>query len=939
MVKPLRIFGHSIKWAVLLSVLFVLGVAIWLHGGERSLSFARPWLEKTINKADAPYVVAIGDVTLNWTNVASLGKLRIKNVSFAKRDGNVFAQFPELSATVDPLGFMPDRRLLHRVLLKNPSIYAVRNSEGALEFGFENSAARLPLAALVEFFRVPGDEAGTTSKPLVLPFKDLLIDDAKFTFTDEKTQTVINSEAFDFQLKRRRGFYDALLSLPFMVDAEPVMVSAGLRALPKTREHVLALQLRGFPTRLICLFDTCAEGIDVEGTVNGSIALGIADKDLSVHGFSAKLATNKARVTAKEVFAETIKLGASSIELQGDWSKQVFMLSRAKLQLEDTSITASGNVHRAEDGWYVTADAACTQLDVRKLYKYWPLTMAPDSRTWVTGKLKSGYAASGKIKLNLTPADFAAEYFSDKSVDALVDARNITFEYLPGFPKVEKMNGMAHFTGMTLNIEGGGGTLLSGTTVNHAVLWCPKLMSDNNPMEATLDLSAPANDVVTMLALKHFPFDDAFGLDDKSIKGSLAAKMKLKFDAFSNKPGSKPDEIHLEAVDYTIDATLKDVAQANVHEAYDVHAINGNLKADNAGLVFNGAVNVGDAETNDLVFEQIYGKPMRLNVKGRAGKEPRPLNDFSLTYSSGAVPKIDISGKRLDASVSYGGKENSLLADFPAMHLGIDLGELVLTKDMPFTEVKGSMLCTKLKCESALFDAKAGKADIHAAITQSAGRRQLLVTASNAGATLRALDITDRMSDGKMEFKGEYDDAKTPPHLDARVIISEFTLKNSKILERLFAIGSLSGLQNALTGSGISFEKFAANIGAQGGVISVAKGKATGASMGITVEGTVDTNTTRLDLNGVLAPAYAINSILGKIPIIGTLAGGEEGLIAFNYKVKGTYADPDVGVNPLSGLTPGFLRGVFGNGDSKEAKENESKQKNSGVGSSAKRRP
>ena len=91
--------------------------------------------------------------------------------------------------------------------------------------------------------------------------------------------------------------------------------------------------------------------------------------------------------------------------------------------------------------------------------------------------------------------------------------------------------------------------------------------------------------------------------------------------------------------------------------------------------------------------------------------------------------------------------------------------------------------------------------------------------------------------------------------------------------------------------------------------------------MGITVGGTVDTNTTKLNLKGVVVPAYALNSFIGKIPVIGMLAGGEgEGLIAFNYSVNGTYASPDVSVNPLSGLTPGFLRGIFGVFDQPDGK-------------------
>jgi hypothetical protein len=63
-------------------------------------------------------------------------------------------------------------------------------------------------------------------------------------------------------------------------------------------------------------------------------------------------------------------------------------------------------------------------------------------------------------------------------------------------------------------------------------------------------------------------------------------------------------------------------------------------------------------------------------------------------------------------------------------------------------------------------------------------------------------------------------------------------------------------------------------------------------------------------MQGTIVPAYALNSIIGNIPLIGSLLlGGEgQGLFAANYRATGSAADPQVSVNPLSALTPGFLR-------------------------------
>ena len=44
----------------------------------------------------------------------------------------------------------------------------------------------------------------------------------------------------------------------------------------------------------------------------------------------------------------------------------------------------------------------------------------------------------------------------------------------------------------------------------------------------------------------------------------------------------------------------------------------------------------------------------------------------------------------------------------------------------------------------------------------------------------------------------------------------------------------------------------------------------------------------------------------------GLAIGGEgQGLFAANYRAAGSAADPKVSVNPLSALTPGFLRRLF----------------------------
>jgi len=60
-------------------------------------------------------------------------------------------------------------------------------------------------------------------------------------------------------------------------------------------------------------------------------------------------------------------------------------------------------------------------------------------------------------------------------------------------------------------------------------------------------------------------------------------------------------------------------------------------------------------------------------------------------------------------------------------------------------------------------------------------------------------------------------------------------------------------------------------------------------------------------------PAYTANSLLGDIPLIGDIFVGRrgEGVFALSYSVQGPFEKSQVSVNPLSALTPGFLRDIF----------------------------
>ena len=193
------------------------------------------------------------------------------------------------------------------------------------------------------------------------------------------------------------------------------------------------------------------------------------------------------------------------------------------------------------------------------------------------------------------------------------------------------------------------------------------------------------------------------------------------------------------------------------------------------------------------------------------------------------------------------------------------------------------------------------------------GEHRLSAETSDAGAALRALDIYDSIKGGTLKITGKVKDDEPRRPLRGRMDSSSFRLVNTPFFVRFLSVAALTGLADVLTGEGFYFDGASARFTKTMGTIEVKKFRSAGPSIGLTSSGTIDMDRQKVDLDGVIVPAYAINSILGNIPLLGPLlqGGPGEGLFSAAYKISGDLSEPKIDVNPWTALAPGFLRDIF----------------------------
>ncbi|MBU8542630.1 MULTISPECIES: AsmA-like C-terminal region-containing protein [Roseomonadaceae] len=212
---------------------------------------------------------------------------------------------------------------------------------------------------------------------------------------------------------------------------------------------------------------------------------------------------------------------------------------------------------------------------------------------------------------------------------------------------------------------------------------------------------------------------------------------------------------------------------------------------------------------------------------------------------------------------------------------------------------------------------RAGPRGRFEAVIQPAGNgRSLQLEAEDAGALLGSFDVLRKLEGGRLSVRARYAGNHPGAPLQGSAEMTDFAVRDAPAVAKLLQAMTLYGLVEAVSGPGLGFSRLVAPFSLTPEVLTLGEARAFSASLGLTATGTLDRRRQRLNMTGTIVPAYFFNSLLGNIPILGRLfapeAGG--GLFAATFRVTGPAEDPQVSVNPLAALTPGFLRGLFGIG-------------------------
>jgi hypothetical protein len=252
----------------------------------------------------------------------------------------------------------------------------------------------------------------------------------------------------------------------------------------------------------------------------------------------------------------------------------------------------------------------------------------------------------------------------------------------------------------------------------------------------------------------------------------------------------------------------------------------------------------------------------------------------------------------------------------PGLDLKAEIGTVVGYSDTTLRNVKMTMgkranKMTALNVRGVLEGGKPFAAEVR----NESGLRLLLAEAMDAGLFFKLVGFYPNAAGGLMTLEVNLD-GQGPAERTGTLWARDFVVLGDPIVTEVLQSGEETqrgGPHRAVVREQLEFEIMRVPFEIGHGQFVMNDAAIRGLLVSATMRGTVDFRQKLIDVGGTYVPASGLMRAPADIPLIGPLLTGPrgEGMFGLTFAITGSVDRPQVLVNPLSALTPGFLREIF----------------------------
>lgn len=543
-----------------------LGLIIRLSQGPLDVDFLTRKIEKSFNKQQTGFKVAVGSTKLAWGAPGQHFIFEMNHVQVERTEGT-----PVLA--VDKIGVQLSKRhlifgeLIPRVIrIYSPALRIVHGEDGHFTLNVsgtdtaapaETAAAELVTAtpdtpdkkiSQMEFIKdLLGQMKDGGRDSLLGGLDEVSVNDAALFYEDKSLNVQWKSGRSNIVFDRVTGglAIDTLINIE--QDTTHVATFSGnFRYSWLTHNSSGTVTFANFNPALVAQqSETLKSFANVDLPLKGTVSVSL-DPDFNPGYGRFAIGADPGKFAVAGLYPEPVPVKTLYAQGKFNFPTGELALEQLAVDLDGPKVTGTASIVQQAAGHVATVDAVLQDMPLDKLKNYWPQSLTPDPRAWVTEHLSVGTATKATLDLALlsphactTPCaepwdDFAAAQV--QKVGGQIDFNNVKVDYFHPLMPVTKVKGKATYDqkSFTLDITGGE---LGDMQVANSKIAISDLDIQSEKVHSRIDadvlLKGPLKTALKVLNSKPLQYPDKLGMETSDVGGDAKLDVNFKFPLYS----------------------------------------------------------------------------------------------------------------------------------------------------------------------------------------------------------------------------------------------------------------------------------------------------------------------------------------------------------------------------------------------------------------------
>ncbi len=312
----------------------------------------------------------------------------------------------------------------------------------------------------------------------------------------------------------------------------------------------------------------------------------------------------------------------------------------------------------------------------------------------------------------------------------------------------------------------------------------------------------------------------------------------------------------------------------------------------------------------DIEVNSIFSNLKLFNLEILKFKSPN--QNFQFSVNNETILDVNLNGKKVSIE-KMNLNEESTFSNLENIVFNLQADRLYIGNNI---FIDSSINFKKKNNRFDFFNAYfKGDKDYHNInLSSSHGKKKFYLESNFVPGLLNIFDINLKINTGSLKIEGEQSsDLKT---YDGKIVGKDFVFLDTPFLADFITLFSLQGLAQKLKDGGIIFESLNGKYVLSEDKLRIVDSLLKGSELGIQFDSVIGLEDDYFLTTGSVIPAYTINTLLTKFPIVGdiiTAGSPEDGLIGAKFEVEKEDDEYKISYNPISVFVPNLIKNFLGN--------------------------